>query len=159
SVLSLLLASPLRAGPREQWIVVTAPAFRSALQPLCAHRKSQGLRVLVVQTSDVLGPREVRAGSAGKLLDHVRELCKSHPGPSYVLLVGAVAAGGLEDAEKKVVPALLGNAGRMRGQPTDAGYGCTGGGRLPTVAVGRFPVRTEREARDMVDKTLALERD
>jgi hypothetical protein len=46
----------------------------------------------------------------------------------------------------------------MKGEPTDAGYGCRDGERLPTVAVGRLPARSEAEARAMIQKTLALER-
>jgi hypothetical protein len=160
SLLSLApAAGPRAAEPAGQWVVVTAPAFRRAVEPLCAHRKAQGMRVVVVQTDDVLDAQEVRAGAAGKLRQHINKLCSEHKGPSYVLLVGAIEAGTLEQAEKKVVPALAGTAGRMKGQSTDNGYGCPDGGRLPTVAVGRFPVRTEEEARALVRKTLAFERD
>jgi hypothetical protein len=47
----------------------------------------------------------------------------------------------------------------MKGQPSDNGYGCLDDARLPTVPVGRFPARTEEEARGMVAKTLAYEHD
>ena len=157
--LALLLVSPVVARAADQWIVVTAPAFRDAVEPLCEHRKSQGLRVRVVQTTDVLTPEEIVAGDAKKLREHVNKLCRDHKGTSYVLLVGAVAAGKLDDADKKVVPALAGTAGRMKGEPSDNGYGCLDDGRLPTVAVGRFPARTTDEAKAMVKKTLDLERD
>jgi hypothetical protein len=161
TALVLLLAPSAEAAdaPPAQWIVVTAPAFRDAVEPLCVHRKTEGLRVVVVQTTDVLSDAEVRAGEAGKLREHVNKLCRDHQGTSYVLLVGAVEAGKLDDAGKKVVPALAGSAGRMKGQPSDNGYGCLGDDRLPAVAVGRFPARTEDEARAIVRKTLDAERD
>jgi len=59
--LGLLLLPSLSAcaAPGEQWIVVTAPAFRKAVEPLCEHRKAQGLRVVVVQTADVLTAKEI----------------------------------------------------------------------------------------------------
>jgi hypothetical protein len=47
----------------------------------------------------------------------------------------------------------------MKGEPTDAPYGCLNGTRLPTVAIGRFPARTIDECKAMVAKTLILERD
>src|SRR4051794_27335521 len=53
-LLLLALVRGAVAAPAHQWLVVTAPAFRSALGPLCAHRRAQGLRVVVVQTTDVL---------------------------------------------------------------------------------------------------------
>jgi hypothetical protein len=162
SALALLLAvapSVRSADEPGQWLVVTAPAFRKAVEPLCEHRKAQGLRVVVVVTTDVLSARGVRAGDADKLRDHIRKLCKDHKGPSYVLLVGAVEAGDLADPEKKVTPALPGTEGRMKGQPSDNSYGCLDDGLLPAVAVGRFPARTEDEAKAMVRKTLDYELD
>ena len=157
--LALLLTSLLAfradaAGPPppEQWIVVAAPAFRAAVTPLIEHRKAQGMRVIVLDTSKVLR-------DPGTLRARLRALCREFPGPSYVLLVGSVSAGGLAQPERTIVPALTGIIGRMKGEPTDAGYGCFDETRLPTAAVGRLPARTEAEARDMVQKTLAAERD
>ncbi len=148
-----------RPAVAGQWIVVTAPAFRQAVQPLCDHRKEQGLRVVVVQSTDVLTAAEIKKGQADKLRAHLVQLCKDHKGPSYVLLVGAVGAGGLAEPERKVVPAMPGSAGRMKGQPSDNGYGCLDRELLPAVAVGRFPARSEEEARQMVRKTLDFEKD
>jgi hypothetical protein len=142
-VLLLALLFPVlgRAAEKGQWIVVTAPAYRKALAPLVKHRKAEGLRVKVVETA---------GESAQKLRDRVHKLCKAHEGPSYVLLVGAI---------KGRVPALTGTVGRMKGEPTDNGYGCPKGSRLPTVAVGRFPARSVTEAEAMVARTLAYEAD
>jgi hypothetical protein len=152
-------AVPAAAPSPGQWVVVTAPAFRQAVEPLAEHRKAQGFRVVVVQTTDVLSADEIRCGDAARLRDHVHKLCRDHAGPSYVLLVGAIEDSRVDDAEKKVLPACCGTAGRMKGQPSDNAYGCPGGGRLPTVPVGRFPARSAEEARGMVAKTLRYETD
>lgn len=142
-----------------QWIVATAPAFRQAVEPLCQQRKSQGLRVVVVPTTDILRAEDIRGGDGRKLREHINKLCRDYKGPSYVLLVGAIEARNLAEAEKKVLPPLIGTAGRMKGQPSDNGYGCLDDSRLPTVPVGRFPARSEGEARGMVAKTLEYEND
>jgi len=113
----------------------------------------------VVQTTDVLSEREASVGEAEKLRQRVVKLCRDFPGTSYVLLFGAVEAGRLGDAGKRVAPALAGTAGRMKGQPSDNGYGTPGEGLLPAVAVGRLPARSDDEARQMVHKTLAYEKD
>jgi hypothetical protein len=141
------------------WIVVTAPTYRDAIQPLCDHRKDQGLAVTVVETSDILGKKEILAGDSDKLREHINKLCKDTKGPSYVLLVGAVDAGTLDDAEAKVLPPLRGTTGRMKSRPSDNGYGCFGKELNPAVAVGRFPAHSVDEARQMVAKTLAYEKD
>src|SRR5262249_47922519 len=121
-------ATPARSDnpPPSRWVAVTAPAFREAIEPLCRQRKADGLDVVVVQTSDVLTAKDVLAGEAGPLQAHVRKLCRENKGTSCVLLVGAVEAGKLEEAEKKVLPPLRGTVNRMKGQPSDNGYGCLG---------------------------------
>jgi hypothetical protein len=157
-LLLLSAASSVAAPAAGQWIVVTAPAFRKAIEPLCEQRRAQGLRVVVVQTTDVLSSVQIRAGEARKLCEHVQKLCREHPGPSFVLLVGTIEEG-RAGATTNVLPALPGTIGRMKGQPTDNGYGCLDDTRLPVVAVGRFSARTEDEAQGMVAKTLEYERD
>jgi hypothetical protein len=161
-LLFALLFLPAGAGAAEapaRWVVVTAPAFRSAVEPLAAWRRATGLDVQVVQTTDVLSEKQVILGEAGKLREQVNKLCREAKGACYVLLVGAVEPGHLEDAAAKVVPALRGSVGRMKGQPSDNGYGCAGDGVVPSAAVGRLPARSAEEARQMVAKTLAYERD
>lgn len=152
TVFAVVVSAPA-SEPAGQWIVVTAPAFREAITPLCEHRKAQGLRVVVVDAHAILSSEEIKKGHAGKLREHIAKLCRSHQGPSYVLLVGAIEEG------NDVVPALRGTVGRMKGQPTDNGYGCLDKDLLPAVAVGRFPTRTEEEVRQMVRKTMAYEND
>lgn len=159
---AFLFASVPACAAEAQWIVVTAPAFRKTIEPLCQQRKSQGLHIVVVQTTDVLSREDIRTGRAHKLCEHINKLCRDYKGPSYVLLVGAI---GLDERENVAaglslrLPSLSGTIGRMKGQSSDNGYGCLDDGRLPAVAVGRFPARTEEEARGMVAKTLEYERD
>jgi hypothetical protein len=158
TVAAFVFAAPVCAAPEAQWIVVTAPAFRKAVEPLCQQRKSQGMHVVIVQTTDVLSRDEIRAGRGNKLREHINKLCRDHHGPSYVLLVGAFSPEQSDEPENKVLPPLSGSIGRMKGQPSDNGYGCLDDGRLPAVPVGRFPARSEEEARGMVAKTLDYER-
>jgi hypothetical protein len=153
----LFATLPANSAPTAQWVVVTAPAYRKVIEPLCEQRKKQGFHVVVVQTDDVLRAADLRDGDGRKLREHINKLCRDYKGASYVLLVGAIEAGRLAEPEKKVLPALSGTIGRMKGQPTDNGYGCLDDGRIPTVPVGRFPARSEEEARGMVAKTLEYE--
>ncbi len=145
--------------PQPRWIVVTAPAFRPAVEPLCVHRKAQGFKVILIETSAELSPNEIRAGNGEKLRARVNQLCREGDGRAYVLLVGAVEAARADDVLKTVVLPLVGTTGRMKGQPSDNGYGCLGKTLLPEVPVGRFPARTEEEALAMVQRTIAYETD
>jgi hypothetical protein len=157
-----LLAAFARAAgppPQEQWIVVVAPAFRAAVAPLIKHRAAKGMRVKVIDTGGLLTAHEIRTGDVRKLRDRLHTLCREHHGTSYILLVGAIAQPESGANTAVTLPALTGTVARMKGEPTDVGYGCPDGRRLPTVAVGRLPARSEAEARAMVQKILALERD
>ena len=144
SLLMLAAAAPADDVPAPQWVVVVAPAFRDAVRPLVEHRKDQGFRTTPVLTTDVLTAEEIAAGDGRKLCAYVNKLCRDYRGPSYVLLVGAVGAGAPEDAGRTVVPPLDGGVGRMKGQPSDNGYGCLGDDREPSVPVGRFPAHGTR---------------
>jgi hypothetical protein len=136
--------------PREQWIVVAAPAFRDVTKPLCDHRRAQGMDVSVLDSGDQ---------TAEAIRDKLRGMTGGREGASYVLLVGAASGDGVADPAACVVPSLRGESARMAGKPSDNGYGCPAGSAIPTVAVGRFPARTEAEARAMVEKTIAWESD
>lgn len=156
-VLALVVVlGPGWAGPPPRWIVVTAPAFRAAIEPLCAHRRAEGMDVRVVQTTDLLSAEEIRRGDAARLRDHVEWLCRGCE-ECHVLLVGALSAAA--EAEVSVLPPLAGTVGRMKGQPTDHGYSCPNAAGRPTVAVGRLPARNPDEAQHMVARILAFERD
>lgn len=143
----------------DQWIVVTAPAYRAALAPLIEHRKAEGLHVVVVTSTDFLDEDAISTAKVARLRDHVHKLCRDHKGNSNVLLVGALDGDAVANAMKKVLPPGRGTAGRMKGQPSDNAFGCPDGGRQPTVAVGRFPARSEQEVKDMVARTLRYETD
>lgn len=151
-----ILHSPVGAqddkGP-VQWIVASAPAFSNSLTPLCERRRAEGMRVVMVKTTDILSPQQLENGEAGPLKDHIVDLCKKHKGPSYVLLVGAVAS----KDPAIFLPPLRGTTETMKGQPSDNAYGAVNNDLMPSVAVGRFPANTVDEARQMVKKTLAFE--
>ena len=117
------------------------------------------MRVVIVQTTDVLTAKQVEAGEGSPLRDHVVDLCRKAKGPSYVLLVGAVKSKDPAGAAATVVPPLRGEAGRMKGQPSDNAFGFVDKDLAPKVAVGRFPANTVLEAQQMVKKTLVFERD
>src|SRR5262245_37232736 len=89
--------------PAPEWIVVAAPAFRSAIEPLCEHRRAEGMHVQIVQTTDVLSGKQIRNGDAEQLKVRIEQPCRQTKGTCYVLLVGAVRATEPKLAESTVV--------------------------------------------------------
>ena len=149
--------STLPAVPaKPQWILITAPALKDALDPLKKQRADQGFEVTALVTTDILSPEELAAGNGQKLKDRIDQLAAPAPAQTYVLLVGIPNAA--KDAASISLPALIGTTGRMKDHPTDNPYGRPEKNLVPTLAVGRFPARTRQEAADMVAKTLAFER-
>ena len=159
ALLAWLARCPAAEQEAAQWLVVTAPSLRAPLAPLIEHRRAEGLKVVVIETTNVLTPEQIQQTNALPLHAHLGRLCQAHRGPSCVLLVGAVNASDPATAVQTVVPALTGTTGVMRGQPSDHAFGRPDTNSAATVAVGRFLARNAEEVRGMVEKTLTFERD
>jgi hypothetical protein len=157
-VLIITGAAGLAEESGAQWILVTPPEFREALTPLIQHRQAQGFKVVVLQTTDVLTPEQLRERDGAPLQAKLNDLYRQNKGRNYVLLAGIFGADNLTNAISPVVPALRGEVGRMKGEPSDSGYGLPAHDGTPTAAVGRFPARDREEVGAMVQKTLAFER-
>jgi hypothetical protein len=142
-----------------QWILVTPPGFRPALAPLIEHRQSEGFKVVMLETTEILSQRQLHQSDGTPLQARLNELFQHYNGRSCLLLVGVCSTAGRTNAEDSVAPSLRGAIGRMKGEASDSGYGLPGKDGMPTVAVGRFPARTVGELRAMVQKTLGFERD
>ena len=153
----LLLGGRAHAADAPRWIVVTAPAFEAAVEPLCKHRAAQGYEVVRVRLQDVAQTAEGAADLAEALRADLLRRC-SKGAASSVLLVGASQASPSASgpAPAFVLPALVGTVGRMRGQPTDVRYGDVDGDGVPDMPLGRIPARSVAEAQAMVNKTNAF---
>jgi peptidase C25-like protein len=154
-----LFFSPSLAADKPTYLLVTAPAFRTAVEPLCRHRKAQGFNVQVLQTTDVLTAKDILRCESQKLQDHVTRLARKAPGPVYILLVGAVDPTGLINADLITLPPCKGTISRMKNHPTDHGYGDPDASQVCRIAVGRLPARNEEEAAAMVKKIIDFEQD
>jgi len=157
-ILIITGGASLAEEPGAQWIVVTPPEFREALAPLIQHRQAQGFKVVVLETTEVLTREQLRERGGAPLQAKLNELFRQNLGRNYVLLAGISGTDGLTNAINPVVPSLRGEVGRMKGEPSDAGYGLPAQDGTPTAAVGRFPARDREEVGAMVQKTLGFER-
>ena len=126
------------------WIAVTTAALRPAVEPLCEHRRADGMDVHVVITD------ELANANAGNLSSHIKHEIETLRGdrssPTFVLLIGSAAESVANAGKTAVVPMPSGSVGRMKGQPTDHDYSLCGKDLMPTVAVGRFPARSAAES-------------
>ncbi len=156
-VLSAMLSGlALAEEPSGKWVLVTPPEWESALQPLAAARRTQGLEVVILHP-DPSSPAGGSAEEAGNdLRRRIREAAGTS-GPRHVLLAGDFPAPDDHGASLPSVPSARGSILRMTDRPSDNPFGCPDGSREPDLAVGRLPVRSEAEARAAVEKILAFE--
>ncbi len=159
-------------------IVVTAPEFREALQPLIAAREKAGLRVAVLDAAAVYDAfsRSRPDPSAIRDLVQYARANWSAPAPAYLLLVGDASydpSGYLAGAEKDIIPAQFIATTYTGWTASDVWYalpptvfegdgitlkaGDAAPSLKPVMAVGRLPAQTSEQVRAMVAKTLAYE--
>jgi len=154
-----------RPGGADE-IIVTAPQFRDALQPLVEARQAAGLRVAVVDLTAVYDtfaygrtdPAAIRA-----LVQQARSGW-APPAPRYLLLAGDASydpQGHLAGPERDLVPTQLIDTAFTGWTASDVWFALPDDapGALPVLAVGRFPAQTPAQMAAMVAKTLDYERD
>ena len=145
-------------------VIVTAPQFRDALQPLVAAREKQGLRVAVLEADLVYDafsfgqndPAAIRA-----LMRHAWEKWTG-PAPRYLLLAGDASydpLGYTQGAESDIIPTQVVRTAFSGWNGSDVWYALADDQptALPAFAVGRFPAQTPEQLATMVSKTLAYE--
>ena len=146
-------------------IIVTAPQFRAALEPLVAARQKQGLRVAVVDVDQIYdtfshgepGPEAIRA-----FVQYARMHWPA-PAPRYLLLAGDASydpRGYLGGTELDLVPTQLVRTAFSGWTASDVWYALPDDGAtsLPALAVGRLPAQTPEQLATMVAKTLEYEK-
>jgi hypothetical protein len=166
SPLALLPAKSL-ADPASgaDYIIVTHPDFQAALAPLVAHRRAQGLRVVVADVEAVydrfgggrMDPTAIRSFLAHAYANWPR------PAPQYALLVGDATydpRGYRPDSNPTYLPSYLADVDLKLGETaSDNQYADLTGDPLPELRLGRFPVNTPAQVQAIVDKIISYETD
>jgi hypothetical protein len=97
---AILVTFPANAFSADQparWIVITAPAFRQAIEPLRQRRVGEGFNVTLTTTTDILSPADIQHGNGGPLRDYLNDLYKQPSGKTYVLLVGVARSANTDE--------------------------------------------------------------
>lgn len=125
-----------RNGRGVPMAVVSAPQFKTVLQPYLEWKTQQGYEVTELYTDKIPG------GKTGIELAHAirQELMKMEPRPAYILLVGDVQDIPVFPGDPDVGPADL-----FYGEFTDDYYA--------DAYVGRFPAITPEQLRPQLEKT------
>lgn len=125
------------------YLIVTAPAFREAIEPLAQWKREKGLQVRVATTAETGVAR-------GQIQAWIGNLYRNDPRPpQFVLLVGDVTA----PTPDMIVPAF-----DLGGVVSDLPYAMQDGNDfLPDLLIGRLSVSGLSEAQTVVAKILRHE--
>ncbi len=141
-------------------LIITRSEFFSALEPLKALRESQGMRVQMVDVSDIydeFSDGEKTPQAVKDFLSNAASIWKR--GPQFVLFAGHASLdprNHLGFGDSDLVPTKLIDTGLMETASDDWFVDFNNDG-LPELAVGRLPFRTQNEATTMVSKILSYE--
>ena len=144
---------------RADYIIITPEELVSAAGPLAQYRQTQGLRSMVISLEDIMNEFNYGISSPLAIRDFIAHAARnwSKP-PQYVLLAG----NGTFDYKNNrgfsdnLLPTLLTvtPAGLF---PADNLLADINADHIPDIAIGRLPVLTEEEMRDVTSKIIAHE--
>jgi hypothetical protein len=154
--------SNLTTMPAVDMLVVTHKNFRSAVDPLAAQRRSEGLTVSVIDIEDVYDEFSFGVHTPNALHDFLA-WTNSHwaHAPRYLLLVGDSSwdpKDSLGQGFADFVPTKLIDTVYLETASDDWLTDFDGDG-VADVATGRLPARTAADATLMVNKILAYEQE
>ena len=150
------------AGNGADMIILTHKDFRQAIAPLAALRRSQGLKVAVVDIEDVYDEFSYGAHTPVALKAFL-SWAASHwtRPPQYLLLTGDSSwdpRNYLAQGDNDFVPTKLIDTAYMETM-SDDWLADFNGDDLPDMAVGRLPGRTAAQISLMVSKIISYEQD
>ncbi len=126
-----------------KYVIVSAAAFQSALQPFVAWKKKKGFTVVEAYTDNA-----AVGSTTTSIKNYLQGLytsgTPSNPAPSFVLFVGDVAQ----------LPTFAGSLGT---HPSDLYYCEYTGDHLPEMYYGRFSANSVAQLQPQIDKTLEYE--
>ena len=152
-------------------LIVTTDDLAPALEPLVAARTEQGLAVAVVPVEeiyDTFGHGAATPTSINRFVAFAFQEWQ-RPAPRYLLLVGdattdywgylAARSDDPVTPPENVIPPFLVPVNFSGETVSDARLADVNGDYLPELAVGRWPVDSVAQVRDVVQRTLAYEQE
>jgi uncharacterized repeat protein (TIGR01451 family) len=141
------------------YLIITPEELGEAAQELAAYRQSQGLETMVVFTEDIMDEFNYGIESPQAIRDFIGYAYASwNKPPRYIVLAGdgSFDYKNYRGYSENLVPVML-TTTPLGLFPSDNLYADVDGDHVPDVALGRLPVLTPQEIRDMLGKMQAFE--
>ena len=169
SVVPLIETDLRNSSNQADLIIVTTRALSPELDPLITARMDQGLTVKLAHVDEIydeFGYGEVTPDAIQAFVSYAYNSWTA-PAPSYLFLVGDTTTDMLGNGATRpenpiqppanIVPSPIVDVSNAGETVADARLADTDGDKKPDLAVGRWPIDTPKEARDLVRRTLAYE--
>lgn len=149
-----------RTGNAADYILITPKAFLTAVEPLAAHRQSQGLRVKVVALEDIYDEFGYGFPVPQAIKDFLNYAYQNWqaPAPSYVVLFGNASLDykniGKHSKSNLLPPYVIATE---FGLAANDNWYVSGNDRLPKMMIGRLPGGNTKEISALVQKIINYE--
>ena len=138
-----------------QLLILSHPAFLETLQPFVQWKQSRGLKVDLVNIMDLFNEKSGGYANPETMRDYIKHVYDSQTSPTlrYVLLVGD------SSSISKYQTYLPAYAYLQSGTNANDNYFANfeDPSAIPSIAVGRFSVRTPEQLEHIIQKTVAYE--
>ncbi len=126
----------------DNYLIITDPEFVETIKYFANYKRNIGFNV-IIQSTDVIG------NNSSSIKSYIQNMYDNvNTRPEYILLVG--------DVEK--IPVSGGSSSDIDNPYTDINYSLLEGNDLKAdVFIGRFPVSTQNELHNIINKTIYME--
>ncbi|MFN2190185.1 MAG: C25 family cysteine peptidase, partial [Candidatus Promineifilaceae bacterium] len=161
SVHNGMLSNP---ATQADLIILTTSELSPTMTSLADWRREQGLSVTVVDVADVyneFGAGEESPESITAFLEYALSTWQP-PSPQYLLIVGDASydyRNYLGQSNSNLIPSPMVRVAYGGETVSDANMADIDSDGWPDIAVGRWPVRNANQAEDLIDRTIAYEKE
>ncbi|HYA31675.1 MAG TPA: C25 family cysteine peptidase, partial [Thermodesulfovibrionales bacterium] len=146
-------------GNLADYLIIVPEALVSAVQPLAAYRKSQGLRTMVVKVDDIMNDFNFGISSPEAIRQFLSYAYYNwQRAPRYVLLAGAGTwdyRDNLGQGGNLIPPALVPTPNGLT--TSDNHFADVNGDHMPEMAIGRLPVLVPDDLTNIIGKIKTFE--
>jgi hypothetical protein len=146
---------------QADYLMITHPGLRQAVEPLAAYHRRQGLEVAVISVEDIYNRFSHGVETPQAIRDFIRHSRRHWPGPvaRFVLLVGDAAweQRGEAPSGRNLIPSLRVQAHDELAASDNGFVTLSDDDWRPALAIGRLPAAQPEELAAVVDKIISYQ--
>ena len=145
---------------KHDYLMITHPHFKQALNQLVEYHENRGLNVTVIDVEDIYAHYSAHRVDANAIKTYIKQ-AQQKMDINTVLLVGGDSYDYLNnlniDSISYIPTLYFATDKNIRYAPVDSLYTDINNDYIPDLAIGRLPVRTEQELINIINKSINFE--